>query len=63
MIATFAGKISRFLLDESGPTAVEYAVLLAMILVMCISAILSTGDIQQSMWFDAANEMADKMNQ
>jgi pilus assembly protein Flp/PilA len=31
--------IQRFLSDESGPTAVEYAVMLALILVVCIGAI------------------------
>ncbi len=31
--------ISRFLRDESGPTATEYAVMLALIIVICIAAI------------------------
>ena len=33
----------RFLRDESGPTAVEYAVMLALIVVVCISAITTLG--------------------
>jgi pilus assembly protein Flp/PilA len=32
-----------FLKDESGPTAVEYAVMLALIIVVCITAITSLG--------------------
>jgi pilus assembly protein Flp/PilA len=33
----------RFLKDESGPTAVEYAVMLALIIVVCITAITTLG--------------------
>jgi pilus assembly protein Flp/PilA len=33
----------RFLRDEDGPTAVEYAVMLALIIVVCISAITTLG--------------------
>jgi pilus assembly protein Flp/PilA len=32
-----------FLRDESGPTAVEYAVMLALIIVVCITAITALG--------------------
>lgn len=32
-----------FLLDESGPTAVEYAVMLALIVVTCLVAITTLG--------------------
>lgn len=35
--------ISRFLTSEDGPTAVEYAVMLALILVACIAIITSLG--------------------
>jgi len=35
--------ISRFLVSEDGPTAVEYAVMLALILVVCISIVTSLG--------------------
>ena len=42
---------------EAGNTTVEYAVLLAMILVFCIAAILSTGDVQQILWFDTADKV------
>ena len=33
----------NFLKDESGPTAVEYAVMLALIIVVCITAITTLG--------------------
>jgi pilus assembly protein Flp/PilA len=35
--------IRRFLVEEDGPTAVEYAVMLALIVVVCITAITTLG--------------------
>ncbi len=39
----FAQKIERFLKSEDGPTAVEYAVMLALIVVVCLGAIQTVG--------------------
>ncbi len=36
-------KVQRFLVSEDGPTAVEYAVMLALILVACITIITTLG--------------------
>ncbi len=36
-------KIRRFLVSEDGPTAVEYAVMLALIVVVCLTAISQVG--------------------
>jgi pilus assembly protein Flp/PilA len=36
-------KTVRFLKKEDGPTAVEYAVMLALIIVVCIAAITALG--------------------
>jgi pilus assembly protein Flp/PilA len=36
-------KVQGFLKDEDGPTAVEYAVMLALIIVVCIAAISTLG--------------------
>jgi pilus assembly protein Flp/PilA len=38
-----ASKVRRFLDSEDGPTAVEYAVMLALILVACISIVTTLG--------------------
>ena len=35
--------MAHFCRNEDGPTAVEYAVMLAMIIVVCITAITSVG--------------------
>jgi pilus assembly protein Flp/PilA len=37
------GALRRFLRNEDGPTAVEYAVMLALIIVVCITAITTLG--------------------
>jgi pilus assembly protein Flp/PilA len=38
-----ARDIKRFLRSEDGPTAVEYAVMLALIVVVCLTAIKAVG--------------------
>jgi pilus assembly protein Flp/PilA len=43
MFARISQTISKFLKSEDGPTAVEYAVMLALIVVVCISAIQVLG--------------------
>jgi pilus assembly protein Flp/PilA len=39
----FTRKLVAFLKKEDGPTAVEYAVMLALIIVVCIAAITTLG--------------------
>ena len=39
----FLQKVGDFLKREDGPTAVEYAVMLALIIVVCIAAITALG--------------------
>jgi pilus assembly protein Flp/PilA len=36
-------KVQRFLVTEDGPTAVEYAVMLALIVIVCLTAIQAIG--------------------
>ena len=40
---TWFASLQRFLVEEDGPTAVEYAVMLALIIVVCITAITALG--------------------
>lgn len=40
---SLAQKVQRFLVSEDGPTAVEYAVMLALIVIVCLTAISSVG--------------------
>jgi pilus assembly protein Flp/PilA len=43
MFSRFASRVVKFLKAEDGPTAVEYAVMLALIIVVCITAISALG--------------------
>lgn len=40
---SLALKVQRFLVSEDGPTAVEYAVMLALIVIVCMGAITTIG--------------------
>ena len=40
---SLTAKVVRFLQSEDGPTAVEYAVMLALIVVVCLTAIQAIG--------------------
>ena len=41
-------RVQRFLTSEDGPTAVEYAVMLALIIVACIAIVTTLGTTQQN---------------
>jgi pilus assembly protein Flp/PilA len=43
MLSKFRERLVNFLKSEDGPTAVEYAVMLALIIVVCIAAIQILG--------------------
>ena len=50
-----ARSIKHFLLAEDGPTAVEYAIMLALIILVCIISITAVGQNTNSVFQDAAN--------
>lgn len=39
----FTNSVKKFLVSEDGPTAVEYAVMMALIIVVCIGTITTVG--------------------
>ena len=49
--------VCRFLRDDSGPTAVEYAVMLALILGVIISTVTAFGGAQSGYWGRIDSEM------
>jgi pilus assembly protein Flp/PilA len=51
---TFTHKLVNFLKAEDGPTAVEYAVMLALIVVVCIAAITTLGSNASSTFSNVA---------
>ena len=50
--------IVRFLEREDGPTAVEYAVMLALIIVVCIGAITTLGKNANNTFTSVGNTVA-----
>ena len=48
-------KLVEFLKKEDGPTAVEYAVMLALIIVVCIAAITTLGSNANNTFDNVAN--------
>ena len=52
-----AKKMRRFLTSEDGPTAVEYAVLLSMIVAVCMVAIQSLGTNTKATFRDVSNSL------
>ena len=51
-------KLQRFLVSEEGPTAVEYAVMLALIVIVCLGAITSLGLNAGASFLDSSDQMA-----
>jgi len=50
MLGRFKRKVIAFLRKEDGPTAVEYAVMLALIIVVLIAAISNIGSTTSAMY-------------
>ena len=53
----FVSKVERFLKSEDGPTAVEYAVMLALIVIVCLTAIQAIGTNASNTFNGVANAM------
>jgi len=49
--------VKRFLKSEDGPTAVEYAVMLALIVVVCLTAIQAVGTNANTKFNAVANSL------
>jgi pilus assembly protein Flp/PilA len=54
----FGQHIARFLDREDGPTAVEYAVMLALIIIVCLVAITSLGTNTNASFAKSSNALA-----
>lgn len=53
--------LSRFLRDESGPTAAEYAVMLALIIAVCLGAVGFFGSSASGSWNDTSSRLSTSM--
>jgi len=54
----FAKKVQRFLVSEDGPTAVEYAVMLALIIIVCLTAVKAIGTAASGKFTEAATAIS-----
>ena len=54
---TFALNVKKFLVSEDGPTAVEYAVMLALIVIVCLTAIGAIGTNASTTFQSSANAL------
>jgi len=50
-------RIQRFLKSEDGPTAVEYAVMLSLIIVVCLTAVSNIGKRASTTFTNVANQI------
>ena len=57
-MSTLLTKVQRFLVSEDGPTAVEYAVMLALIVIVCLTAIQSVGTNANTTFTNVASSLA-----
>ena len=53
----FVQSVANFMKREDGPTAVEYAVMLALIIVVCITAITAIGTNANKTFNNVANNL------
>jgi len=51
----FANSVKKFIVSEDGPTAVEYAVMLSLIVVVCLAAISTLGQSANSKFTEIGN--------
>ncbi|MGB7343168.1 MAG: Flp family type IVb pilin [Pirellulaceae bacterium] len=54
----FTNSIVAFLKEEDGPTAVEYAVMLALIVVVCLAAVGTIGTESNKKFEEVGNAIA-----
>ena len=50
-------KVQRFIESEDGPTAVEYAIMLALIVVVCLVSIQGVGKTAKSTFDDIQSDL------
>jgi pilus assembly protein Flp/PilA len=58
MLSRFRQAVIKLLVAEDGPTAVEYAVMLAMIVVVCMGAIKTLGSDAKTTFTNVGNSIS-----
>lgn len=55
-------RLNSFLRSEDGPTAVEYAVMLALVVMGCIAAVMLLGNNTAASFVDSEQRITSAMN-
>ncbi len=58
MLATIARRVRHLVLDADGPTAVEYAVMLALVVLVCLAAVMTVGSSTNRLFTNANNSIS-----
>ena len=54
-------KVQKFMQAEDGPTAVEYAIMLALIVIVCIAAIQAVGTAANGAFQNIESELSNRL--
>jgi pilus assembly protein Flp/PilA len=54
---SFITKVQKFMKSEDGPTAVEYAIMLALIVIVCLTAIQAVGTAANTAFQTVSTQM------
>ena|GEM_PF-68676 len=57
LMKSLVKKVQRFLVSEDGPTAVEYAVMLALIIIVCLTGITAIGTRASTAFTTVSNSL------
>ena len=61
MFKNALGKIRRFMAEEDGPTAIEYMVMISIIVIACLVAINTIGSITSDSFDTSAQSISDAL--
>ena len=61
MFTKTLGSIRRFLAEEDGPTAIEYMVMISIIVIACLVAIHTIGSITHASYEDSSDSISDAL--
>ena len=62
MIQYLVRMCRNLIVEENATTAVEYAIMLALIILACIGAVLTTGSVQSDIWNNLSNDINGVVN-
>lgn len=55
-------KVNGFLAEENGTTSTEYAVIIALIIVVCIAAFATMGSANSNLWTNNTDQIETFLN-